>query len=73
MVLAEHGGKGFGPFKEALTAIVVAAVAPIADETRRLLADTAHLDRVLRDGAGRADAIAEPIVTEAERIVGFLK
>nr|WP_321985909.1 tryptophan--tRNA ligase [uncultured Lichenicoccus sp.] len=72
-VLAEHGGKGFGPFKEALTAIVVAAVAPIADETRMLLADTAHLDRVLRDGAARASAIAEPIVIEAERIVGFLK
>ena len=72
-VLAEHGGKGFGPFKEALTAIVVAAVAPIADETRRLLADTKHLDQVLRNGAARANAIAEPIVSEAERIVGFLK
>ena len=72
-VLAEHGGKGFGPFKEALTAIVVAAVAPIADETRRLLADTKHLDQVLRNGAARANAIAEPIVAEAERIVGFLK
>ncbi|WP_428376910.1 tryptophan--tRNA ligase [Lichenicoccus sp.] len=71
-VLAEHGGKGFGPFKEALTAIVVAAVAPIAGETRRLLADTARLDRVLREGAGRANAIAGPIVAEAERIVGFL-
>ena len=72
-VLAEHGGSGFGPFKEALTAIVVAAVSPIANETRRLLEDTTHLDRVLRGGAERASAIAEPIVAEAERIVGFLK
>ncbi len=72
-VLAEHGGSGFGPFKEALTAIVVAAIRPIADETRRLLGDAGHLDQVLRDGAGRANAIAEPIVCEAERIVGFLK
>ncbi len=72
-VLAEHGGKGFGAFKEALGEIVSETVVPIALETRRLLADPAHLDTVLRDGAGRARALAEPIVSEAERIVGFLK
>ena len=72
-VLAVHGGQGFGPFKEALSAIVSDAIAPIASETRRLLDDPGHLDRVLRDGAARAQAVAEPIVSEAERIVGFLK
>ena len=72
-VLAEHAGHGFGTFKEALTAIVSETVAPIADETKRLLADPAHLDALLRDGAARAHALAEPIVSEAERIVGFLK
>ncbi len=72
-VLDEHAGHGFGVFKEALTAVVSDAVAPIAAETRRLLGDTAHLDAVLRDGAARARALAEPIVSEAERIVGFLK
>ncbi len=71
-VLAEHGGQGFGVFKEALTARVVATVAPIAGEAGRLLGDPAHLDGVLRDGAARARAIAEPVVREAERIVGFL-
>ncbi len=71
-VLAEHGGQGFGVFKEALTERVVATVAPIAGEAGRLLGDPAHLDRVLRDGAARARTIAEPVVREAERIVGFL-
>ncbi len=71
-VLAEHGGDGFGTFKEALTARVAATVAPIAGEARRLLEDPAHLDAVLREGAVRARAIAEPVVREAERIVGFL-
>jgi hypothetical protein len=28
---------------------------------------------VLRDGAERAAAIADPIVAEAERLVGFLR
>jgi len=72
-VLREHGGKGFGAFKEALSELVVAKLSPIATETRRLLADPAAVDAVLRDGARRAAAIADPIVAEAERLVGFLQ
>ena len=71
-VLAEHGGSGFGPFKEALTAQIQASLAPISGEVPRLMEDTPHLDGVLRRGAERAASIAEPIVREAERIVGFL-
>ena len=72
-VLAEHGGKGFGPFKQALADLVVDKLSPIAAETRRLLADPGSVDAVLRDGAQRAAAIANPIVAEAERLVGFLR
>lgn len=72
-VLREHGGKGFGAFKEALAELVVDKLSPIAAETRRLLADPAAVDAVLRDGAARASAIADPIVSEAERLAGFLK
>jgi hypothetical protein len=31
------------------------------------------VDGALRDGAARAAAIADPIVAEVERIVGFLR
>jgi tryptophanyl-tRNA synthetase len=72
-VLRDHGGKGFGDFKSALADTVVAHLAPIAAETRRLVADPAYVDGILRDGATRAAAIANPIVDEAERLVGFLK
>ena len=72
-VLAQHGGEGFGPFKKALTDVMVARIEPIAQETRRLLNDVSHLDQVLRDGAARAATIANPIVDEVEQIVGFLK
>ena len=71
-VLREHGGKGFGAFKEALTAVLIEKLTPIADETRRLLTDPAMIDAVLRDGAARAAALADPIVAEAERLVGLL-
>ena len=43
-VLREHGGKGFGAFKEALTDSLVAKLPPIAAETDRLLADPAEID-----------------------------
>ncbi len=72
-ILRDHGGQGFGTFKQALADVVVGHLAPIATETARLLADPAHVDTILRDGAARAAAIADPIVAEAERLVGFLK
>ncbi len=70
-VLARHGGQGFGSFKEALAALLIETISPIAGETRRLLDDPGHLDGVLSDGAARARVIADPIVAEAERIVGL--
>lgn len=72
-VLQEHAGQGFGPFKAALTEIVVNAIAPIGQETTRLLQDESYLLNTLRSGAQRAQSIAEPIVSEAEKLVGFLK
>jgi tryptophanyl-tRNA synthetase len=72
-VLREHGGRGFSAFKEALVELLTEKLAPIAAETRRWLADPAAIDAVLREGGGRAAAIADPIADEAERIVGFLK
>jgi len=72
-VLREHGGKGFGPFKEALAALLIEKLQPIADRTKRLLDDKAGVDAVLRAGAERAAAIADPIVAEAERLVGFVR
>jgi tryptophanyl-tRNA synthetase len=72
-VLREHGGKGFAAFKQDLTALLVDKLSPIAAETRRLVADPGAVDAVLRDGACRAEALALPVVEEAERLVGFLK
>ena len=70
-MLAEHGGTGFARFKDVLAAALIEAIAPIASETRRLLDEPAHLDSLLARGAARATAIAEPIVREAERLVGL--
>jgi tryptophanyl-tRNA synthetase len=72
-VLREYGGGGFGPFKSALTELVVEKLAPIASATRNFLDDRETLLGLLRSGAERAAAIADPIVSEAERLVGFVR
>ncbi len=72
-VLAEFGGKGWGAFKPALADLAVAKLSPIADEMRRLLADRGEMDAILRDGADRARAIAQPIMNDVRNIVGFVR
>lgn len=70
-VIKEFGGKGFGTFKPALADLAVAHLAPITDEMRRLLADPAEIDRALVKGAEKANAVAEPIIEDVRKTVGF--
>lgn len=70
--LSQFAGSGFGPFKEKLAEALVAYLAPITAEAQKLLADQAYIDSTLQSGGRRAAAIADPIVDEAERIIGFL-
>jgi len=70
-VLARFAGQGFGQFKPALAELMVETIAPIGAEMRRLLSDSAEIDRVLAAGADRARAVAEPVLEETRRKVGF--
>jgi tryptophanyl-tRNA synthetase len=71
-VVGTFEGKEFSAFKKELTDLAVAVLGPIGGEMKRLLAHPDEIDAVLADGAGRARAIAAPILKEAEKIVGFL-
>jgi tryptophanyl-tRNA synthetase len=71
-ILQEHGGQGFGSFKNTLTDLLVEKLTPIRLATNHLLDDQGALIDLLQAGAERAAAIAEPIVSEAERLVGFV-
>ncbi|OYX30447.1 MAG: tryptophan--tRNA ligase [Caulobacterales bacterium 32-69-10] len=70
-VLAQYAGQGFGAFKPALAEVAVEALRPVTDTMRRLMADPSEIDRVLADGAERAAAVADPVVAETKRLVGF--
>ena len=71
-VIRRFAGHQFSQFKSELAELAVDKLTPIAAEMRRLLADPAEIDRVLADGAEKASAIAQPIMAEVRRVVGFL-
>jgi tryptophanyl-tRNA synthetase len=71
-VVQEYAGAQFSVFKNALADLAVAKLTPIAKAMRALLSDPAEIDRVLKSGAGRAAAIAAPVMTEVRRLVGFV-
>lgn len=70
-VLAEFGGQGFGVFKPALADVAVAYLAPISERFRELVSDNTEIDRILTRGAERASAVADPIIAETKRTIGF--
>ena len=71
-VLGEYDGAPFSRFKTDLSDLAVAKLAPIGDEMRRLMADTAYVDGLLTAGAAKARDIAAPILAEVKKVVGFL-
>jgi tryptophanyl-tRNA synthetase len=70
-VMARFAGQQFSNFKGELAELAVAKLAPINAEIRRMMADPAEIDRLLAEGAVKAAAIADPIVHEVKKIVGF--
>jgi tryptophanyl-tRNA synthetase len=72
-VLKQYAGAQFSAFKNDLSDLAVSVLGPIGAEMQRLTKDPGYVDGVLRDGARRAEALAEPILAEVERIVGWLK
>lgn len=72
-VLAEAGGRQFSEFKPMLADLAVAKLSPISTEMSRLMGDVGEIDRILAHGAGRARAIAAPILERAYDIVGMVR
>jgi tryptophanyl-tRNA synthetase len=71
--IQEFAGSPFSRFKEALSDLAVSVLGRIGGEMRRLMADPAYIDRILRRSAERARAIAEPNLREVFDIMGLLR
>ncbi|GAA0784568.1 tryptophan--tRNA ligase [Roseibium denhamense] len=71
-ILGEYGGQQFSVFKPALSDLAVDKLAPMTDEMRRLTAEPGEIDAILKTGAEKASAIAEPVLKDVRKIIGFL-
>jgi len=72
-VLRQFGGQNFSSFKSALVDLAVAKLGPVGAEMKRLQADHAYIDGILRAGAERASRIASKNMTAVKDIVGFVR
>jgi tryptophanyl-tRNA synthetase len=70
--LRDLGGKNFATFKRILSDLAVAQLSGISAEMTRLMKEQGELDKILRQGADRAKAIASPILKETYDIVGMV-
>ena len=71
--LAKFAGQNFSVFKQALSELSVEVLGRIGGDMRRLVADPGYIDSVLRRGAEHANAIAGPVLREAQEISGLLR
>jgi tryptophanyl-tRNA synthetase len=70
-VLARFAGQGFGKFKPALGELLVEKLGPMSKRLTELKEDPAELDAILRRGAEKARAIAEPTLAAAYKAMGL--
>jgi tryptophanyl-tRNA synthetase len=71
--VAEVASMNFSSFKQQLTDVAVAHLAPITAKMRELMASPDYIDEVLRKGVDKARAVAGVTVKEAKQLVGFLE
>jgi tryptophanyl-tRNA synthetase len=71
-VEARFAESSFASFKGELAELAVEKLAPITAEMRRLMDDHAEIERLLRRGAERAEAIASDNLARVYDLVGFL-
>ena len=67
----EFAGRNFSDFKQKLSDLVVEKISPISEEINKLKKDNNFIDKILQDGAEKADKITSKKVKEMKKIIGF--
>ncbi len=68
----EYSGQGYGKFKNDLAEAVVEFLRPVQTRYQKLIGDSGELARMLKDGAERAQARAEPTLKRVHEVLGFV-
>ncbi|HVB13385.1 MAG TPA: tryptophan--tRNA ligase [Candidatus Dormibacteraeota bacterium] len=69
---AEFDGHGYGELKSQVADAVIGALTPIRERCQELMANPAHLDAILAQGAARAREVARATMVEVRERVGLL-
>ena len=69
--LNEFGGKNFSDLKVQLAEILSNKISPITKEIKKLTNDKIYLDKILLEGANKAEDIAGQKIKEMKKIIGF--
>ena len=67
---AKYEGKGYGEFKSDLAEVVIGALKPIQDRYHELI-ESEELDRILDEGAERANQTANKMLKKMENAMGL--
>ncbi|MEN9735595.1 MAG: hypothetical protein RL129_305 [Actinomycetota bacterium] len=68
----EFAGKGYGDFKGAVAEVVIDFLKPIQSKATELLADPKYLTEVMRQGAEKANAVAEKTLRDVYDAIGIV-
>ena len=67
----EFSGKNFSEFKENLAQVIVDKILPLSIEIKKLLNEKDYLNKILKEGALKANDIASNKIKEIHKIMGF--
>lgn len=68
----EFEGKGYGFFKPAVGEVVIDMLRPIQEESKKLLADKAYLEKIYTEGADRASYVSNKTLRKVYKKIGFV-
>jgi tryptophanyl-tRNA synthetase len=68
----EFDGKGYGDLKGAVADVVVEYFRPVRERTLELLKEPTELQKILKVGADKANAVAEETLKKSYDALGFI-
>ena len=67
----EFSGKNFSELKENLSQVLVDKISPISTEIKKLIKEQSYLDKILLEGAEKAEKVASFKIKKIHEILGF--
>lgn len=70
-VVAEFAGQQFSQFKPKMAELCVEKLTPMTSRMRELMSDVTEIDKILAKGAEKARSIADPVMADVTKLMGF--